>query len=95
VVGELEPAGQSVHAALPVAVLYLPAAHAVHGVVPVNPAAHGTRHVTLQEAPIPEPSTEESAVRDTDKVPVVEVKGPQQPLTLLDLQSCTLLVMVP
>jgi hypothetical protein len=40
VVGEYVPAAQSVHAALPVAVLYLPATQAVHGPPsgPVYPA---------------------------------------------------------
>ena len=37
------PAPQSVHAALPVAVLYFPATHAAHGPPsgPVYPASHG------------------------------------------------------
>ena len=59
VVGEVEPAGQSVHAALPVVVLYLPAAHAVHVLLPVVPAAHvEVGHATLHEPAIPEPIIE-------------------------------------
>ena len=67
---------QSVHAAVPLAILYFPVTHAVHGplFVLANPALQDTGHAEmLQEAPIPEPSNEESAVRDTAKVPVVEV----------------------
>ena len=66
---------QSVHAAEPLAILYFPATHAVHGplFVLVNPGLQLTGHAeTLHEPAIPEPRTEESAVRDIDMVPVVE-----------------------
>ena len=52
---------QSVHAAEPLAILYFPATHAVHGplFVLVNPGLQDTGHAeTLQEAPIPPPTIE-------------------------------------
>jgi hypothetical protein len=58
---EYFPAPQSVHAALPVLVLYLPATQAVHEPSgPVNPSLQlvCTGHVALQEEEIPEPKIE-------------------------------------
>jgi len=57
---EYFPAPQSVHAALPVLILYLPAAQPLHEPAgPVNPALQlATGHVTLQEEVNPEPKIE-------------------------------------
>jgi len=56
--GEVLLVGHAVHWLLPTTFFHVPAGHGVHELVPVYPAPHVTGHVTLQEAPIPEPRTE-------------------------------------
>ena len=56
--GEVRLGSHAVHWALPTVFFHVPAAHAVHEVVPVYPTAQITGHVMLQVAPIPEPRTE-------------------------------------
>ena len=68
-------AAQSLHAAPPVSILYLPAMHDVHG-VPVDPAAQLAAHATLQAKVIPEPRTELSLERCTCNSPELEVYVP-------------------
>lgn len=50
---ETESDGQSVHGALPVVFLYLPAVHDVQGATPVNPRPQGARHSRFHEKVIP------------------------------------------
>jgi hypothetical protein len=81
---EYFPAPQSVHAALPVSILYLPASQAVHEPAgPVYPApqlvgavAVVAHPVTVQADSIPKPKTEASLVSCTFKYPVFEVYTP-------------------